>query len=94
MAARTAQSSVSQLWADTLTWVGGVVPLSGDTFTIPLSFTLSSPQQNDQECVLEIGGQRLFIEFKSVGSGGYAEVGPVMLEGEMDKVSPHRGVSS
>ena len=68
--------------------------LPRNTFTIPLSFTLSSPQQNDQECVLEIGGQRLFIEFKSVGSGGYAEVGPVMLEGEMDKVSPHRGVSS
>jgi hypothetical protein len=68
--------------------------LPRNTFTIPLSFTLSSPQQNDQERVLEIGGQRLFIEFKSVGSGGYAEVGPVMLEGEMDRVSPHRGVSS
>ena len=68
--------------------------LPRNTFTIPLPFTLSSPQQNDQERVLEIGGQRLFIEFKSVGSGGYAEVGPVMLDGEMDKVSPHRGVSS
>ena len=68
--------------------------LPRNTFTIPLPFTLSSPQQNDQERVLEIGGQRLFIEFKSVGSGGYAEVGPIMLDGEMDKVSPHRGVSS
>lgn len=68
--------------------------LPRNTFTIPLPFTLSSPQQNDQERVLEIGGQRLFIEFKSVGSGGYSEVGPVMLDGEMDKVSPHRGVSS
>jgi hypothetical protein len=68
--------------------------LPRNTFTIPLPFTLSSPQQNDQERVLEIGGQRLFIEFKSVGSGGYSEIGPVMLDGEMDKVSPHRGVSS
>ena len=65
-----------------------------NTFTIPLNFTLSSPQQNDQERVLEIGGQRVFIEFSSIGTGGYAEVGPVMLDGEMDKVSPHRGVSS
>ena len=68
--------------------------LPRNTFTIPLSFTLASPQQNDQERVLEIGGQRLFIEFKSIGSGGYAEVGPVMLDGEMDKTSPHRGVAS
>ena len=63
-------------------------------FTIPLPFTLTYPQQNDQERVLEIGGQRVFIEFSSVGTGGYAECGPVMLDGELDKVSPHRGVSS
>ena len=56
--------------------------------------TLSYPAQNDQECVLEIGGQRLFVEFSAVGTGGYSEVGPVMLDGEMDKVSPHRGVSA
>jgi hypothetical protein len=56
--------------------------------------TLAYPAQNDQECVLEIGGQRLFVEFSSVGTGGYAEIGPVMLDGEMDKNSPHRGVSS
>jgi len=68
--------------------------LARNTYTIPLPFTLSSPQQNDQERVLEIGGQRVFIEFSSIGTGGYAEVGPVMLDGEMDKVSPHRGVSS
>ncbi|HEX8711218.1 MAG TPA: hypothetical protein VF730_05045 [Terracidiphilus sp.] len=68
--------------------------LPRNTFTIPLQFTLSSPQQNDQERVLEIGGQRVFVEFTSVGSGGYAEVGPVMLDGEMDKNAPHRGVSS
>ena len=63
-------------------------------FTVPLNFTLASPQQNDQERVLEIGGQRVFIEFSSIGSGGYAEIGPVMLDGEMDKNAPHRGVSS
>ncbi|HEX8711811.1 MAG TPA: hypothetical protein VF730_08060, partial [Terracidiphilus sp.] len=68
--------------------------LPRNTFTIPLQFTLASPQQNDQERVLEIGGQRVFVEFTSVGSGGYAEVGPIMLDGEMDKVSPHRGVAS
>jgi hypothetical protein len=68
--------------------------LPRNTYTIPLPFTLSSPQQYDHERVLEIGGQRLFVEFTSVGSGGYAEVGPILLDGEMDKVSPHRGVSS
>ena len=68
--------------------------LPRNTFTIPLPFKLSSPQQNDQERVLEIGGQRLFIEFKSIGSGGYSEIGPIIIDGEMDKVSPHRGVSS
>ena len=68
--------------------------LARNTYTIPLPFSLTSPQQNDQERVLEIGGQRVFIEFSSIGTGGYAEVGPVMLDGEMDKVSPHRGVSS
>jgi hypothetical protein len=67
--------------------------LPQNTYTAP-PMTLTYPQQNDQECVLEIGGQRLFIEFSSVGSGGYAEVGPVMLDGEMDKNAPHRGVSS
>lgn len=65
-----------------------------NTYTVRLPFTLSSPQQNDQERPLEIGGQRLFVEFKSVGSGGYAEVGAIMLDGEMDKNSPHRGVAS
>lgn len=68
--------------------------LPRNTFTIPLKFTLQSPQQNDQERVLEIGGQRVFVEFTSVGTGGYAEVGPVMLDGEMDKNAPHRGVAS
>lgn len=68
--------------------------LARNTFTVPLPFTLSYPQQNDQERTLEIGGQRVFIEFSSIGAGGYAEVGPVMLDGEMDKISPHRGVSS
>jgi hypothetical protein len=67
--------------------------LPQNTYTAP-PMTLTYPQQNDQECVLEIGGQRLFIEFYSVGSGGYAEVGPIMLDGEMDKNAPHRGVSS
>jgi hypothetical protein len=43
--------------------------------------------------VIEIGGQRLFVEFTSLGSGGYAEVGPIMLDGEMDKNAPHRGVA-
>ncbi len=64
-----------------------------NTYTAP-NATLAYPQQNDQEAVLEIGGQRLFIQFSSVGSGGYAEVGTIMLDGEMDKNSPHRGVSS
>lgn len=68
--------------------------LPRNTFTIPLQFTLSSPQQNDQERVLEIGGQRVFVEFTSVGTGGYAEVGPIMLDGEVDKNAPHRGVAS
>lgn len=65
-----------------------------NTFTIPLPFTLSYPQQNDQERVLEIGGQRVFVEFSSVGTGGYAEIGPLILDGEVDKNSPHRGVAS
>ena len=65
-----------------------------NTFTIPLPFTLSSPQQNDQERVLEIGGQRVFIEFSSIGTGGYAEIGTIILDGEVDKNAPHRGVSS
>jgi len=68
--------------------------LARNTYTIRLPFTLNYPQQNDQERVLEIGGQRLFVEFSSIGTGGYAEIGSIMLDGEMDKVSPHRGVSS
>lgn len=67
--------------------------LPQNIYTAPPA-TLSSPAQNDQECVLEIGGQRLFVEFSAIGTGGYAEVGPVMLDGEMDKNAPHRGVSS
>ena len=67
--------------------------LAQNTYTAPPA-ALSYPSQNDQECVLEIGGQRLFVEFSSIGTGGYAEVGPVMLDGEMDKNSPHRGVSA
>jgi len=68
--------------------------LPRNTFTIPLQFTLSYPQQNDQERPLEIGGQRIFVEFKSVGSGGYAEIGPLTLDMEVDKNSPRRGVAS
>lgn len=67
--------------------------LAQNTYTAPLA-TLSYPAQNDQEAVLEIGGQRLFVELSAVGSGGYAEVGPIILDGEMDKNSPHRGVSA
>lgn len=67
--------------------------LPQNIYTAPPA-SLSYPAQNDQEAVLEIGGQRLFIEFSSVGTGGYAEIGPVMLDGEMDKNSPHRGVSA
>lgn len=68
--------------------------LARNTFTIPLPFTLSYPQQNDQERVLEIGGQRVFVEFSSIGTGGYAEIGTITLDGEVDKNAPHRGVSS
>ena len=68
--------------------------LGRNTFTIPLPFTLSSPQQNDQERTLEFGAQRIFVEFTSIGSGGYAEIGPVTLDMEADKNSSHRGVSS
>ena len=68
--------------------------LGRNTFTIPLPFTLSSPQQNDQERTLEFGAQRIFVEFSSIGSGGYAEIGPVTLDMEADKNSPHRGVSA
>ena len=68
--------------------------LGRNTFTIPLPFTLSSPQQNDQERTLEFGAQRIFVEFSSIGSGGYAEIGPVTLDMDADKNSPHRGVSS
>lgn len=67
--------------------------LPQNTYTAPPA-TLSYPAQNDQEAVLEIGGQRLFIEFSAVGTGGYAEIGNVILDGEMDKNSPHRGVSA
>lgn len=68
--------------------------LPQNTFTIPLPFTLTSPQQRDQERVLEFGGQRIFIEFKAMGSGGYCECGPVTLDMEADKTSPHTGRSS
>jgi hypothetical protein len=68
--------------------------LPQNQYNIRLPFTLNYPQQNDQERVLEIGGQRLFVELSSMGAGGYAEVGTIMIDGEMDKVSPHRGVSS
>jgi hypothetical protein len=67
--------------------------LPQNTYTSPPA-TLSYPAQNDQECVLEIGGQRLFVEISSVGTGGYFEVGPIMLDGEMDRNSLHRGISS
>ena len=67
--------------------------LTQNTYTAPPA-TLSYPAQNDQECVLEIGGQRLFVEFSAVGTGGYTEVGPVIMDGEMDKNAPHRGVSA
>jgi hypothetical protein len=67
--------------------------LPQNTYTSPPA-TLSYPAQNDQECVLEIGGQRLFVEISSVGTGGYFEVGPIMLDGEMDKNALHRGVSA
>jgi hypothetical protein len=66
--------------------------LPQNTYTAPPA-TLTYPAQNDQEAVLEIGGQRLFVEFSALGSGGYAEIGTIMLDGEMDKVSPHRGIS-
>jgi hypothetical protein len=68
--------------------------LARNTFTVPLPFTLSYPQQNDQERVLEIGGQRVFVEFSSISTGGYAEIGALTLDGEVDRNSPHRGVSS
>jgi hypothetical protein len=67
---------------------------SVNQFTTPLPFTLAYPAQNDQERVIEIGGQRLFISFYPVGSGGYTEIGTIMLDGEADRNSPHRGVSS
>ena len=67
--------------------------LPQNTYTAPPA-TLSYPAQNNQENVLEIGGERIFVQFSSVGSGGYAEIGPVILDGEADKNSPHRGVSS
>ncbi len=67
--------------------------LPQNTYTAPVA-SMTYPAQNDQECVLEIGGQRLFVELSSVGSGGYTEIGPIMLDGELDKNAPHRGVSS
>ena len=48
-----------------------------NTFTIPLPFTLSSPQQNDQERVLEIGGQRLFVEFSANPEASISTVGVI-----------------
>ena len=67
--------------------------LTQNTYTAPAA-TLAYPAQNDQECVLEIGGQRLFVEFSAIGTGGYAEIGNVILDGEMDKNAPHRGVAA
>jgi hypothetical protein len=67
--------------------------LPQNTYTAPAA-TLSSPAQHNQECVLEIGGTKLFVEFSAVGTGGYAEIGNVILDGELDKNSPHRGVSA
>lgn len=67
--------------------------LPQNTYTAPAA-TLSDRAQNDQEAVLEIGGTRVFVEFSAIGTGGYAEVGTVILDGEMDKNAPHRGVSS
>lgn len=63
-------------------------------FTVPLPFTLVYPQQNDQERVLELGGQRIFFQFYPIGSGGYAEGGTLMVDMEADRNSPHRAVSS
>lgn len=62
-------------------------------FTIPLPFTLSYPAQNNQERVLEISGERVFVEFSAVGTGGYAEVSTLILDGEADKWHPHRGLA-
>lgn len=62
-------------------------------FTIPLPFTLSYPAQNNQERVLEISGERVFVEFSAMGTGGYAEISTLTLDGEADKWSPHRGVA-
>lgn len=76
-----------KLYSNTL----GALPQN--TYTAPPAI-LSDPAQNDQECVLEIGGQKIFVEFAAVGTGGYAEIGNVILDMEMDKNSPHRGVSS
>ena len=67
--------------------------LPQNIYTAPPA-TLAYPAQNDQECVLEIGGQRLFVEFSAIGTGGYAEIGPILLDGEVDKNAPHRGVSA
>ena len=76
---------VAKLFSNSL----GALPQN--TFTIPLPFTLASPQQKDQESPLEFGGQRIFVQFSPVGSNGYAEVGPVILDMEADKNSPHTG---
>jgi len=63
-------------------------------FTVPLPATLSYPAQNDQECVIEIGGKKVFVEFSTIGSGGYWELCEVQMFGEADKWSPVRGVSA
>jgi hypothetical protein len=63
-------------------------------FTIPYPFSLASPAQNDQERVIEIGAQRLFVEFYPIGSGGYAEICCVALDGEADPWAARRGVAS
>jgi hypothetical protein len=61
--------------------------------THPYPFTLQSPSSDDQERVLEYGAQRIFVEFSSTGNGGYCEIKSLMLDGEVDKNAPHRGVA-
>jgi hypothetical protein len=69
---------------------GGVTQ---NPITHPYPFTLQSPSSDDQERVLEYGAQRIFVEFSSTGNGGYCEIKSLMLDGEVDKNAPHRGVA-
>lgn len=66
--------------------------LGRNIFQVRPNFTLSYPAQNDQESNLEVAGQRLFFEFSSVGTGGYAEIGQLMVDMAPDMHSPHRGI--